>query len=174
MKQLLIFTDFFGTIDKASVEDFFTLFSLIRKYCDEKGYDNFSFNIASGGKSSRILYSDIFLEVKHKLGETFSFEVYSNLIAVERKFFMDYLIEKTTISKKNNNVNKDNLITKEVLCFDDDPFPTLVAPYSKRVYKENYDVDFNCIVVKKNIYDVIGFFENELIDIKRKGSKTNI
>lgn len=172
MKQLLIFTDFFGTIDKARVEDFFTLFSLIRKYCDKKGYDNYSFNSIVGMRS-RYLYCDIFLEVKHKLKETFTFDVYPNLIGAEKKCALDGLIGRSTLSKNSNNkVAGNNLITEEVLYFDDEPFPTLVSPYSKRVYSEDYDVAFNCIVVKNNINDIISFFEKELRDVKERGSKT--
>lgn len=174
MKQLLIFTDFFGTIDKARVEDFFTLFSLIRKYCDKKGYDNFSFNTVVGMRS-RYLYSDIFLEVKYKLKETFSFDVYPNLIGVEKKCALDGLIERSALSKNGNDeVPKDHPITEEVLYFDDEPFPDLVAPYNKRSYEENYDIKFNCVVVKNNIYSIINFFEKELRDIKTRGSKTSI
>ena len=80
MQKLLIFSDMDGTIDKAKIIDFVNLFNLIGKYCEKKGYSEFSFNIVTGAwDNCRDLYTDIFLEVQRIIGQKFDFSIFTRL-----------------------------------------------------------------------------------------------
>lgn len=176
MKQLLVFSDMEGTINQATTEDFMNLFSLIRSYCEKKGYDNFAFNIVTGSSEEyRLLYSDIFLGVKHKMNEIFKFDIYTGLTPFDKRTMMDSIIGGNALSKDDNNedVEEDVIITKEVLFFDDCPVKNLTNPRGKKYFESRYDIEFNCVIVKNNIGSVVDFFEKQLIcdNYKKRGSK---
>ena len=166
MKKLLIFSDMDGTIDRAEIPDFLNLFNLIYKYCEKKGYNEFSFNIVTGAWSNcRDLYTDIFLEVQEMIGQRFDFSIFVRLEPEEKMGVISSVIA-SDVLPKDCDISEDELVDipigKEIIYFDDCPHESLEDPAGKEYFESNYDVEFECVVPDRNIDSLIEYFEKKL------------
>ena len=167
-----------GTIDKAKIIDFVNLFNLIGKYCEKKGYSEFSFNIVTGAwDNCRDLYTDIFLEVQRIIGQKFDFSIFTRLQSEEKIGIIDSVVF-SDVLPRGHDVSVEELETitigKEIIYFDDCPHVSLKNPSGKEYFESNYDVEFECVVPDRNIDSLVEYFEKKLTsdDIKRPLEKT--
>lgn len=171
MKKLLIFSDMDGTIDRASADDFVNFFELVYKYCEEKGYDDFSFNIVTGAfDNCRDLYREVFSYVKNKTGHDIKYDVFTRLKPEEKKDAIDYWVSFDAIQKDFEGEVPDNfLLAKEVIFFDDRPHESLKGDNGKEFFESKYDISFECVVPTRNIYSLIDYFSQQLTSGDKKG-----
>ena len=177
MNKLLIFSDMDGTIDRAGIADFINLFDLVGKYCDKKGYDDFSFNIVTGaGDNCRTLYTETFLFIKKKTGRDISHQVFTGLSSEDKLYVIDSVVSSEALPKDyNEEVDDDIELAKEVIFFDDCPHESLKGDTGKEFFECQYDIEYTCVIPSNNINSLISHFEEQLTkdDAKSPFKKVN-